>query len=121
MGAIDKALMLATKARDILKQGWCQGALAKKADGTITDPDNPQAVCWCPEGALDLAYSRCGPLATDEWDDPVAKVWSLLTARCQKHLVGYEGDAWGVVATWNDMPERTQGDVVEMMASVVAA
>ena len=119
MGADDKAFMLAMEARDILKQGWCQGALAKKADGIITDPDNPQAVCWCPEGAIDLARSRCDPFCTDEWEDPVGEVWSVLTALCDEDL-GEEYEDGAAVWIWNDRPERTQAEAVQMMASVLA-
>ena len=100
--------------------GWCQGALARTAEGVETHPNNRKAVCWCPEGALDLARSRLDPLRTDEWDPWVEEAWKLLEDMCEKDLDLHIA-CGSVVAMWNDTSERTKEEAVEMMASLAAS
>ncbi len=42
-------------AKEKLKQGWCQGALAKTVDGSPVSSYSPRACQWCLEGAIDVA------------------------------------------------------------------
>lgn len=40
------------QARDKIAVGWIRGALAQNAQGACVDPEDPQACCFCAQGAL---------------------------------------------------------------------
>ena len=54
------------RARDKIQQehNWTQGALARKRDGEIVEPQHPEARQWCAMGAL---YA-CDPSMYAAWD-----------------------------------------------------
>lgn len=83
------------KAVDYIKKGWTQGAFARKADGSPTYSLDPEAVCWCAFGALNMAYPDHGY---------VGVFTELKTAIGGEQLVAY----------WNDDPNRTQQEVIAM-------
>lgn len=50
-------ILKAARAKIEKPENWTQGHLALRSDGRIVGPDNPEAVCWCAEGAI-RAVSR---------------------------------------------------------------
>lgn len=40
------------KAAEIVEQGWCQGELARNADGYVVPPRSHTAASWCAMGAI---------------------------------------------------------------------
>lgn len=46
------------KAHELLgqKSRWCRGVRARKASGKPCEPRDPQAVAWCPLGAIEACY-----------------------------------------------------------------
>lgn len=79
------------RAADLIepKGAWTQGELARDIRREPTDPDEPDAACWCLEGALQKVCGR------HEAYQAVRRVVA-------------EPSLWG----WNDDPNRTQEEVV---------
>jgi hypothetical protein len=86
----------------LVASGWCQGAEARTGLGEVVDPRAPDAVRWSLLGALQSAY--CADAATQVAD-------MALAAAAIAHLIDDHS-----LANWNDAPERTQRDVVELLA-----
>lgn len=97
-----------TKIKDVLtpEGAWCQGAAARKADGSIAvlEEDVRKATSFCLIGA---AQRVCGVFS----GLPVINEMAL---RCE--LMEYAGlrDGYGI-ATWNDAKDRTQSDVLAFL------
>lgn len=84
-------------ARIRIEKGWCQGALAKAADGRTVMPDDPSAVSWCVFGAT----------------------WGGAELSPADHaVVAAHGDSF--VADWQDEPERTREEVIALLDKAIA-
>ena len=46
------------QARELVKRGWCQHALAIDENGDQTTPESANTVAWCPRGALYAQYPK---------------------------------------------------------------
>lgn len=91
-------LQILTSARAKIEQGWCQGSLARNADGKRTGERASDAICWCAIGACwanadtsNLAACEVIRQATDKLSDAVG-------ARA--------------INIWNDSPTRTKAEVL---------
>lgn len=87
------------RAADLIEPegAWTQGAYAKYADGRETIVGRGEGlVCWCLIGALDAAT------------DDVRHLWKDAFQATQA-VVGRP------LASWNDKPDRTQGEVVSKL------
>lgn len=92
-------------AREMLRiydgkaERWCQGTLKKWAD----DVDSDEPCAWCMLGASAEACERLrlGTITESDFDEYVAR------------KVGEDG-----VDVWNDAPERTFDDVVQLLTSI---
>ncbi len=87
------------KPSDYIRKGWCQESFAKTKTGNIVYGDDPAAVCWCLDGAIDAA---CGRLHSDEKEN--------ITAKLREKIDNYIG--------WNDTPGRTQQEVIDLLESI---
>lgn len=43
-------------AAQLIRRGWCRGAVARDDNGFATTPRHPKAAEWCAIGALSKAY-----------------------------------------------------------------
>jgi len=84
------------KPSDFLKLGWCQGYYSLDIEGRGVHEKSPQAVSWCLTGAF---------MAADYDTD---KAFALLTKEISSPAF----------EDWNDMPERTQAEVVALAERV---
>ena len=48
----EQAAALLRAAAGYVRKGHVRHANARKANGALCDPESPQAVCWCAQGAL---------------------------------------------------------------------
>lgn len=83
--------------RERIERGWCQNDFARDADGNAIDPKDPRACRWCVYGAS-FSY------------------WA-------EKILENAGQAWfdsNLLAVWNDMPERTHADVLELYDRAIA-
>ena len=48
----EQAVALLRAAAGYVRKGHVRHANARKANGALCDPESPQAVCWCAQGAL---------------------------------------------------------------------
>lgn len=74
---------------------WTKGAYARDINGAIVDCQSGHAACWC----LDGAVHRCYPSLTEK-----ANMLDLLDT-----AIGHQA------TTWNDAPERTHAEVLELV------
>lgn len=97
-------LEILQEGRRLVAQGWCQGAMAKDANGRTVEACSPAAIAFDPVGAIERA------------------VFNLLGGD-RRHLIqnyykGFYALAWGLhthsrLAAWNDDPLRCHTDVLE--------
>lgn len=87
---------------EYVERGWCQGALAKDADGSRVGPTDPDACQWCAMGAI-----RAGHLTGSITEEQHVRIFNIINSVCD-----------GLLGTWNDAPFRTQAEVVAMLREV---
>jgi hypothetical protein len=81
------------RAAELVEQGWCQGENYKTINGKP---------CCCAWGAAAQAYRETGVVGSlVEIDDVMTKA---------ARAMGSER-----ITNWNDSPERTQAEVVELL------
>lgn len=96
-------LQILREARRLIKAGWCQGAVAKDANGRAIDPGSSTAVLFDPLGAIERAA-----LNLFQGDG------RYLT---QNYYKGFYAIACGLhthsaIAAWNDDLARRKEDVL---------
>lgn len=93
------------EARELIAKegGWGQGTYARSADGEVSYPTNPDAVCFCTWGALIAVDAR------QELHRPDG---------VQPALDNVTG---GNFVAFNDAPGRTQAEVVAKFDEAIAA
>lgn len=87
-------------ARALLFRGWTRGHYARLGDGRPTAISDPDAVAFCPLGALRASAGT--PNSTD--------------LACLKRLERIIGNT---VSAWNDAKERTQAEVLAVFARAI--
>jgi len=104
---LEKAIEVALLARDLIWEGWCQGALVRDALGdqiALSQAVGSKVPVYvCSAGALDVAISRVlGPQYEPSFYQVALDVW-------------YEATGLGEMSMsfWNDAKERTQAEVAD--------
>lgn len=87
------------EARNLIAQGWCQGALARDADNFEVLPTNYSARLWCVAGAVDAVAQNVFA---------AQNVFNTLL-----ETLGVNS-----ISVWNDAPERTKVEVLELFDRV---
>jgi hypothetical protein len=80
--------------------GWCQGESAKDDRGRSIYARHPQACSFCLMGAIDLVYD------VGNYSKAFIKVLEAVNKLEQKRTY---------VSEWNDDPERTKEEVVNLL------
>lgn len=93
---------LLNNAIDRVSRGFCKRAYAINYAGDMISPDDENAVAWCTLGAL-------GDIGRNDYI-PIDMAWKIL-------LDTYDIDS---IPTWNDQPERTKEDVIELYKKAIA-
>ena len=88
------------KAADFVEKGWTQGRMAVDKHGNDCHSQSKDAVRWCLSGALSLTC--------------VVKSFSQFSMSPRTELVKYLS-LEDSITYWNDDPNRTQEDVVELL------
>lgn len=92
---------LLRSARDHIERGWCQGTMARGADGVRREPTDQDAASWCAQGALDRASSALP-------DHDASVYW-----RARRLLrAGVPGG--GTVPHYNDDEGRVRADILAL-------
>jgi hypothetical protein len=99
----DDARRFLSDVRGLIESSWTQQAEARAADGSPIDPWEPVAVSWSLLGALVAVYER-----RVRADGQVA-AFGALARSCVRLAEVVESD---LLSAWNDVPGRTQEDVV---------
>lgn len=98
---LDEAIRLVTR-------GWCQGAIALKAPMQKVAAWSDDACMWCLSGALSRARHNVGD--GEGYVEAVNLVGDI--------IAGQEGKPIPI-EQWNDRRERTQADVVRVLAKAL--
>lgn len=56
----EHAAVLLDTAAGFVDEGWATNANARDAAGAPVSPENPDAICWCAQGALTAAQHELG-------------------------------------------------------------
>lgn|SRR5260370_40593056 len=92
------------KLKDFFKtHGWCKGAYARTKAGLSCDPNNPDAVQFCVEGAF---QRLARPVGQDEVD------YNESISGLRKFVQRNSG---GSIEEWNDDPRMTFREVLRIL------
>jgi len=94
------------KARALLAKGWMQGSMAALSNGEICAARDPRAAFFCLRGAVDCATNYKYDLATG-----CIEALYEIVEKTDKYI--------GLVG-WNDMPSRTQAEVLTLFDDAIA-
>ncbi|MGH6967484.1 MAG: DUF6197 family protein [Stellaceae bacterium] len=104
-------LEILAEGRRLVAAGWCQGAIAKDAQGRAVEVSSPAAVAFDPVGAIERA------------------VLNLLASEraylIQNYYKGFYALAWELhthtrLSTWNDDAARRHAEVLERFDRALA-
>jgi len=91
---------------------WTQGAFARDQDGKSVYPHDPSAVSWCLLGAISYVYhedcTACQKVNDLIMDYYAKKNYRYVPPENRWHVET-------VIEDWNDSPERSYEDVVELL------
>lgn len=94
-----KALAVADTAIELIKGGWCQGAMARTKDGREVNEASNDAKSFCLRGAHRRASAMNGMLICNDF------LWAL-----SKAIGGVRS-----VADFNDAEGRTKAEVLKVL------
>ena len=102
MVTVQEKIDVLKMARDLIQEpdAWVQECHAQNDIGEETGPTEPDAVCFCLEGAIIRALSELLEVDEDE----------LLLEEINDEVMGKNEGSKMVI--WNDSPERTQAEVL---------
>lgn len=99
-GEVGPAITALEQAKDLIVEGWCQGAQAREGHSdALAPPNSPRAKRWSLEGALHAAATSNRPA--------MAAMWGFAAK-----AIGCSPDSPQAFARWNDAPGRTRGEVL---------
>lgn len=104
---------IAIRAAALLQQGWCQGAMARNAQHLNTRYSSPHATSWCLNGAIMRAEYELGSSTED--------IPAILRSKLPPAPYTFMFAIKWPIPYYNDAPERTQAEVVQMMLDVAEA
>lgn len=108
-------LQVLERARELIARpgGWTQGAMARRADGSIAASLDPVSGCsFCAGGAVLRATN-------ERWEIDAGFTIQRAALISVKKAAGVAlADA---IACWNDDPDRTQAEVVDAFDRAIAA
>lgn len=103
-----RASKIFARAAERVRKGWAQGAMALDARGEEVEVNSRRAVCWCLLGAVERV-SPPGML----WTFEAGSLLDQLGAALRE--VDPKGREYAL-AEWNDDPNRTQAQVLKLLA-----
>jgi len=118
-----------SRALELVQSGWCQHDQARRVRMNVQpvrfgglwtpptagtagcEPDDPAAIAWSLDGAIDRAHSEAVEHDSERFrcDDALGQLVTAL----ENHIDDRE------IVYWNDDPARTQADVVELCRAVL--
>jgi hypothetical protein len=101
---------LLVQSRELVTQGWCQGADARDAGGASIDAWDTSAESWSILGAIVAVLEREAATAGElPLDQLAAALYALADVIETESLV-----------SWNDCPHRTAAEVVSAIDGAIA-
>lgn len=98
---------------DYARIGWTQGNLAINEDWNEVEGEDPSAVAWCIDGAIQAAYSSSPSFDRSAMFDSVEQVLAERGA-LPAEPVGVDGHM-RAAGRWNDEEGREQREVVAVL------
>ena len=103
-----QTIHLLTKARRLVRKGWAQGHIARTDDGRPVPVHHAEATRFCTIGAIRQVYEadHYGYRAFDAATDLLCR--------------GAGVSGFPELTVWNDHPDRTQADVLDLYTRAIA-
>ena len=105
------------KAHELLSKpgAWTQNTLARDHDGNAVTVDSPHACSWCIAGAIMRCYPLIKtPTLIDKLKQELLPTWKESTLK-QELLPTWKESTAFIIGPYNDDPNRTQEEVVELL------
>lgn len=105
-----KELKILKHTRELISKGWTQNTYARDKDGepTPSSRNEDKAVCWCLFGALIKADLK---MMNEDDYSPHFFI---------KYLEEFESKLGEDIPRWNDDPQRTQQDVLNLLDNLIS-
>jgi hypothetical protein len=107
------------KALEYVEQGWCQHAYQR----STPDPDGGIRYRYCALGAIKVAVGMRNSFIPGSAED-AETLARILAARQKLYDVLDEphcSDTWIEITEWNDRPERTKDEVIDLFRKAIAS
>ncbi len=105
-------------ARERIRTGWTQGAMARDAAQRRVQPEHPLACVWCAAGAL---FATTTPHEPPEDSEARGVAMGLLTVEAKAWDPRVASLEQNPLVVWNDRPGRTQAEVIGLFDAAIAA
>lgn len=100
-----KATEILLEARNLIEKGWCQGCMARRAGGGLTDIFDASAAQFCLMGAM----HRAGAMLESDEFRPTAQNFI------------YKAGNIGSLIHFNDAKGRTQAEIIDVLTRAIEA
>ncbi len=100
-------------------ENWIQGKLAKDVNKLNCNVDDPAARCWCLVGAIRYVYGNDTVPTLDppffDWNPQTKEALNKAESTIEKLYPEYKGFAFTHIPSFNDAPNRTHAEVLEVV------
>lgn len=103
---LEQVLDVLKKARSYVERGWISRAMARDSAGELVHPCDPYATCWCLSGAIRAAQ---GQKLIPQVEIEITKLL--------REVGGFNKPVY----QWNDDPDRTKYEVLELLDRALAS
>ena len=102
------------RAAEHCGSGWCQRVMGTDENGKPSGAAGATTICWCASGAVLCAMNRIVGTAARAvlWNGVDWESMRALERAIKARWPAYDDHIGDLIPTWNDAPERTQGEVV---------
>ena len=86
---------------EVVEQGWTKRVSARDPNGSMVNPFSPIARCWCAGAAIEYAFRDKTTIKYNYINNILLKIGPYHT-----------------VVSWNDSPDRTKQEVIQLLQEV---
>jgi len=109
----NNTVQILERAREKVKQGWTQNAMARDGSGNAVSSRDDDAVSWCLSGACNVACFEI-----DGGFESIVELEHIIQLYIRRYSRNM-GSVMNAISHYNDKVGRTQEDVVELLTKVI--